>query len=724
MIGLFFGVDLYSVTIIVAAYMAGLGLGNLGGGYIADRLPKRGNILVFAVAELYIGLFALLSKGVFYDFLFVRQQSLGLAPWVMTTLLFLALLCPTFAMGVSLPCLSRALTAMRYQAAQRISLLYGINTFGASVGALVTTLLLFRIMPMETILIIGATLNIFVSASSLLLVRFVSDTKQAEHEMASPPMWKPTKEPGISFAHWVWLSAFSGFIGLSLEIVWFRILGITLKNTSFTFGILLGIYLSALGIGNILGAKFAPRSDTPARRYLELQVGTILYVALFVILFMFVLHDKGPLSPLWLYFRSFESNRIITPYIQFVVYILFPVAFIFPPAVCMGMSFSYLQKSVHEDLIHLGSRVGIIQAANIGGSITGVIVTSLVCFSRIGTPGTIRMLLVLGGLPLFLWGVLAIPHGRRIAVFSGLFLMLLTIGAFIPDSAEFWSKLHGVSDGELVTLAEDGTGVTILRTDKTPQGIRTAVIAGGRDASWIPFGGAHTLLGVLPVLVHPNPKEIAVIGLGSGDTLFHIGGSGQTEHITSIEIVSSELAALHKLRSPTGYPALMSVLSDPRISYINADARTWLMRTHKKYDVIEADALWPDAAYSGNLYSTEYFTLLKNSLNEGGIALTWSPTQRTLNTFIKVFPYVFTVGAFAIGSSEPINFDTTAVSQQFRQQFTQQYYTQSGLDVLNFVESYINVNSIDMYGSDFDRSAIYDVNYDLYPKDEFAAFSF
>jgi spermidine synthase len=64
MLGFFSGADVYSVTIIVAAYMAGMGVGSLTGGYLADRLSRRGNLALFASVELGIALFALGSKGI------------------------------------------------------------------------------------------------------------------------------------------------------------------------------------------------------------------------------------------------------------------------------------------------------------------------------------------------------------------------------------------------------------------------------------------------------------------------------------------------------------------------------------------------------------------------------------------------------------------------------------------------------------------------------------
>ena len=66
-LGIFSGQHIYSITLIVTAFMAGLGFGSLLAGKLADRLTRRGAVLAFALCELLIGLFALLSPWLYYD---------------------------------------------------------------------------------------------------------------------------------------------------------------------------------------------------------------------------------------------------------------------------------------------------------------------------------------------------------------------------------------------------------------------------------------------------------------------------------------------------------------------------------------------------------------------------------------------------------------------------------------------------------------------------------
>ena len=110
MLVIFSGADVYSATLIVAAFMGGLGVGNLAGGHVADRTSARMSLVLFASAELAIAVFGLFSASLYYDFLYQQLGHFDIAPPVMGGVLFISLLWPTFFMGASLPLLARTLT--------------------------------------------------------------------------------------------------------------------------------------------------------------------------------------------------------------------------------------------------------------------------------------------------------------------------------------------------------------------------------------------------------------------------------------------------------------------------------------------------------------------------------------------------------------------------------------------------------------------------------------
>jgi spermidine synthase len=246
------------------------------------------------------------------------------------------------------------------------------------------------------------------------------------------------------------------------------------------------------------------------------------------------------------------------------------------------------------------------------------------------------------------------------------------------------------------------------------------VFVNGLGQSWIPYtrvNSVHSQLGVLPVMLHPAPREVAVIGLGSGDTLYSLGGREETMAITCIEIVEPQLESLRLLQQRRPYGGLESVLNDTRIRFVFTDGRIYLGNNSKKYDVIEADALRPNSAFAGNLYSYEYFMLLKSRLNPGGLAVTWSPTLRVTETFVKAFPYVLRFDSILIGSADPIDFDPAAIRSRVGSSFTQAYFAKAGIDVKGLVLPYLD-RKLDQIERRW--YALYDVNTDLFPKDEYS----
>jgi spermidine synthase len=226
------------------------------------------------------------------------------------------------------------------------------------------------------------------------------------------------------------------------------------------------------------------------------------------------------------------------------------------------------------------------------------------------------------------------------------------------------------------------------------------------------------VLGALPAFMHPAPRSAALIGLGSGDTLFAIAGRPDLERITSIEIVRPQLTTLREADRRQIYPGLTRWLQDPRIDHVFGDGRLHVRRAGRTYDIIEADALRPSSAYSGNLYSDAYFSLLLDHLAPGGLAVTWAPTPRIWRTFLKVFPYVWQHGTIMIGSNAPIVFDAADVRRRISDPAVREYYASATIDIDRLLGPYLTGGRA--FDPSHDRSGLVDLNTDLFPRDEFA----
>lgn len=275
---------------------------------MADRLSRRGNLALFASVELGIALFALGSKGLYYDWLYQRLAYLASSPLLMAVVLFFSLLIPTFCMGVSLPALARALTHSIEIAARSIGSLYGVNTLGAAIGAGVTTWIFLRQYSFETILYIGAGINALAALTALPLTWVLTKSRTASHPGTTTQFvtGEPTLFRHIPARAWIALYGLSGFIALSLEILWFRILGVMLKSMAFTFGTLLTIFLGGLALGTFLGIRWALRARNPMRSFLLLQSGVTIYALATLIAFISLTGQQPLFEPFWVYFGGYD----------------------------------------------------------------------------------------------------------------------------------------------------------------------------------------------------------------------------------------------------------------------------------------------------------------------------------------------------------------------------------------------------------------------------------
>src|SRR5262245_59220637 len=245
------GMDLFAATTVVAAFMAGLGMGNLLGGSIADRLTPKGAVLMYASAELLIGSFGWLSIWLLY------KQYATFSPYLhgnASAFLFhfVLLSIPTTLMGATLPLLSRGVVRRSSEIAPMVGKLYGANTLGAAVGAMATAgwWILGRV-GLEGVIQIAACLNL---GSGLLALSIFRTTDIAAQPAESSG---PTTSQATSLrrpSHWIILYGFTGFVSLALEVVWFRLLNVLMYSTTYTFSRLLAVYLIFFGFGVLAGS--------------------------------------------------------------------------------------------------------------------------------------------------------------------------------------------------------------------------------------------------------------------------------------------------------------------------------------------------------------------------------------------------------------------------------------------------------------------------------------
>lgn len=711
MLGLFSGSDTVSATIVVAAFLLGLGIGSLAGSWIADRLSDRRAIVAFALCEVGIAGFAALSKLAFYDVVFERLTGLAASRPLVFAIAFVGLLVPTFLMGLSLPLLAKAIVRSIATASQRIGWLYGMNTLGAAAGAFTAGCFLIGTIGFESAVYVAAIVNLVVAAGAIVIApRFAIETPFR----AAP---KVANRANRELWRWCVLVFVSGALIISLEIVWFRIFGTMMQSTAYAFAVVLGWFLVGDALGMMLGAALVRRMADPERVFLRLQ-GLVALYAVGALWLVAEAHEATTIGQRFIAFDFFRTPAITAGHISVVMAIA--AAAVVPPAALLGMSFPITQKAIQLDPALVGQRVGQIQVANIFGNVVGSAVTGLLLLQWLGSADTLRLLVgialvltLLGALP---WRPPRLAAVPRLTLGLAAALVVMMIG--FPASDRFWSMLHGATAREGVIVAEDHTGVAVLRHG-TPD---TALLfIGGHAQSNVPFSPVHGLLGLVGVLSHERPETVLVVGSGAGGTPYGAGSNPATRRIHVVEIVAPVYDVMKRYVSVGGRTAVDRLWRDSRYEWTVGDARRVLYTSTATYDVIEADAILPRSSHSGLLYSTEYFQQLRGRLRPGGIAVQWAPTPRTIASFLAVFDHVveLQVGfdTILLGSDRAMGFDQARLIGRMRQEDVADYLRRGGWDNESLVRSIQGARVRVWSPADPRRSE--DVNTDLFPKDEF-----
>jgi predicted membrane-bound spermidine synthase len=657
MLGVFAGSDTVSAALVVSAFLAGLGLGSIIGAKLADRLSPRGAMLGFVLAELGVALCALLSKPFLYDFIAIGLADEVQQPLAVFALCFAGLVVPTTLMGASLPFLARAVATDLATVAERIGTLYGLNTLGAGLGALIGGWFVVGSLGFVGALGLAAVLDVLAGLLALSLLPGLARSAPAPLPRAAGA--EAAAEPFGGLRLWCLLVFLSGYVIVALEIVWVRLLGQVGQYHAYLFPTILGVFLLMDGLGMAVAARMVRRLPDPRPAFFLTQGAGFVLGALLLGALWWAM-GRSPLAD----FMAVDFDRFGPTHLAISTALILLV--VGPPSFIIGMTFPFVQRAVQQDLASVGARVGWVQLANILGNAAGSIGTGLVTFHLFGTMGTMLLLalLSLGLLVAWLWQARASrPWTAALAAATA------AIALLAPSNERFWARLHGLPENVEFAWSEDRSGVAFWRERGEGEGRAPGrFFIMGHGQGFVPFLDTHILLGMIGPLVHPNPERVLTIGIGSGGTPYGATVNPATREVRGIELIRPVLDTLEEIARERPDSGVAQLLRDPRVKLEYGDGRRALTRGSGLYDVIEADAIRPQTSHSGLLYSAEFLMQVRERLAPGGLYVQWAPTWRVVDTFAAVFPHVVLLrpANVLIGSDRPIPLDQQTLLERLR----------------------------------------------------------
>ncbi len=255
-----FGNSSYAISIVLCAYMAGLGLGGLHGGRLADRAAQPA--AVYGIIQAIIAAYALaipplmnLLRTIVPTLPILSPDSLLVSTLARFGFSFTILIMPCFLMGATLPLLVRAVTESDRFIGQRIGTLYCLNTLGAALGCFAAGFLMVDTLGLRGMNLVAVGVNFAIAIAAFVL------SKPAESRIAEPTAPKESYKPQESTVPgWLLLTVgfLNGLAGLACEVLWVRYMAF-FGDSTYVFPTILCIYLFGMGLGSLIYGLFAKR---------------------------------------------------------------------------------------------------------------------------------------------------------------------------------------------------------------------------------------------------------------------------------------------------------------------------------------------------------------------------------------------------------------------------------------------------------------------------------
>lgn len=688
-LGLVFGASHLAVTTVLAVYMGGQALGSALLGERSDRTDRP--LRLYGLLEIGVGLSAVVFVGLMKIFPHLYGPLARVAEGNGLYLTFLrvafavvATLVPTTLMGGTLPTLARFAVGRRGGGlARQLSFLYAFNTLGAVAGSLAAGFVLLRALGVTWSLLVAAAVSVAVGVASVALQRRAGRLQPAAAPAAAvEPRAGDAAASELSTRLTLLGIGVSGFCALGYEVLFTRMLTLVVGTSVYSFTIMLVAFLAGIGLGShAVGLLQRRRAGAGGRTSVLVFAFTQVAIGLSALAVTVLMRglpgvaDRLQASLAGLHAGAFGVRLIASFVLAFACMVV--------PAFFMGMAFPIAGAVGSAGRAAVGGAVGRLLTVNTFGAILGSVVSGFFLIYVLGVERSLQVLVVLNlttGLTVAAsasrrrWLVAAIPAaallllGARVASPSWgrawdprYFAVYTNTGRFFDSPEHVREQLRDTE----VLYYHEGINETVSVVRPRGDVLQTFIVNGRPEAST--YAGDVQLqraLGHLPMLLHPRPRRVFVLGTGTGMTLGATSIHPEVERLVLGEIEPGVLGVARTFADWNDH-----VLDDPKLEIVFNDGRNHLATTRDRYDVITADPIHPWSGGAAYLYTAEYFRSMGARLAPGGIAAQWLPLyelsthdiRTVVRTFSESFRHVMVwltyYDAVLVGSNDPIVID-------------------------------------------------------------------
>lgn len=671
------GSSTFAVSMTVASFFFGLSLGSWLGGKLADRVRRP--LGTYALLELALAAVAILVTVFLANW---SAWASGLAPLVgdpsfkggaLTVFFsFATLVLPTMLMGATLPILAKHVIREQKVLAQRIGVLYGVNTLGAAIGCALVGFVLIGALGVLRSAIVASVIYLANAALAAFLTRRMAKdqhgagtTSAAATPTAAPAHTPPAGRIDVL----VVVFAASGFASIAYEVLWFRILANFQMHSVFAFSAMLSTYLLGLVLGAFICARFlAPRKDRLLAYFARLQLliaaGGLLTVALLG-------RSRNITAAFNAWTHQVDFNAGLLDRLAGTAETIFLcMVVLLVPTTLIGISLPLASELTIQHVSVLGRRLGRLYALNTLGGTLGSLTAGFVLVPYLGTQTSLTLIIVLN-LVLFVVVVVSQPSlrgDRRLRRLTVEGIVFVCLGTWILGPRYLTDAQTRFEEGRVLAFQEnrDATFVVLGYHSEETGGYQQLLVNGWSYANNALQGRRYmAILGHLPTLLHPHPRSALIGCIGTGTTV-----GALTLHPELQEIAAIDLSKAVFDFAPLFQPLNHSFHLQPHVNRVVADVRHYLLRSDQKFDVITFEPPPPHDAGVVNLYSREFYALAKRRLAAGGVVAQWMPLdfsrqalpRMMIRTMMAEFPYVSLwipnrMEGVAIGSMEPLRLD-------------------------------------------------------------------